>query len=73
VILHANLESWKQLAGRIANRNLTWDEWRHFFPDEKYRRTIRFMPWPLDIPESERMEARAWEQSHPREDDDLAL
>jgi hypothetical protein len=52
--LPLGLRDWRAQACRIANRNLTWDEWRQFFPDEPYRRTWRSFPWPSDLPEAER-------------------
>ena len=50
VLFDADLESWQRLAGRIANRNFTRDEWRQFFPDEPYRRTVPGIPLPTDDP-----------------------
>jgi WD40 repeat protein len=41
-------ESWQRLAGRIANRNFTRDEWRRFFPDQPYRPTFPDLPIPTD-------------------------
>ncbi len=47
--------SWARRAGQIANRNFTWDEWREYFPDQpSYRRTFRELPWPSDLPVTER-------------------
>ncbi len=46
VLWDADLESWKRLAGRIANRNLTRAEWRHYFPGEEYRPTFDNLPVP---------------------------
>ena len=46
VLYNAGLESWKSLAGRIANRNLTRAEWRQFFPDTPYRPTFDNLPVP---------------------------
>jgi WD40 repeat protein/tetratricopeptide (TPR) repeat protein len=34
-----DVASWRGLACRIANRNLTVQEWRRYFPNEKYRKT----------------------------------
>src|SRR5262249_40252150 len=52
VVFDADIDSWREKAGRIANRNLTWTEWKECFPDTHYRRTIRSLPWPHDLPES---------------------
>jgi hypothetical protein len=66
VLWDVDLGSWQRLAGRIANRNFTRDEWRQYFPDEEpYRRTIRSLPWPHDLSEVEREAAEAWEGEHP--------
>ena len=47
VLWDVDLESWQRIAGRIANRNFTWDEWGQFFPDEpKYRPTFPDLPVP---------------------------
>jgi hypothetical protein len=38
-------ESWQHLACRIANRNLSWDEWSRFIgPDVPYRRLCPELP-----------------------------
>src|SRR5262249_28785479 len=58
------LKSWLRIAGWIANRNFTRDEWRQCFPDEPYRRTIRTRPWPSDLTEAERKQAEARENEH---------
>jgi len=54
--------SWIEKAQRIANRNFTGDEWDRYYPDERYRRTIRSLPWPNDLPEDERQQAEASEK-----------
>ena len=41
-----DLESWQRIAGQIANRNFTRDEWRQYFPDEPYRPTFPELPVP---------------------------
>jgi hypothetical protein len=42
-----DLESWQCLAGRIANRNLTRDEWRRFLPEgTRYHPTFPELPIP---------------------------
>jgi hypothetical protein len=46
VLWDVDLESWQRLAGRIANRNFTRDEWRQYFPDEPYRPTFPDLPVP---------------------------
>ena len=44
-------ESWKRIAGEIANRNLTRQEWREYFPDEKtYHKTFDWLEPPQDTP-----------------------
>jgi hypothetical protein len=65
VLLDADPASWRAKVGRVANRNFTREEWRRFFLDTPYRRTIRSLPWPRDLPETERKQAEAWEQEHP--------
>jgi WD40 repeat protein len=47
-IWDVKLESWVALAGRIANRNFTREEWAQHFPDERYRQTIDELPMPPD-------------------------
>jgi WD40 repeat protein len=44
VLWDVDLESWRRIAGRIANRNFTRDEWRQYFPVEVYRRTFPELP-----------------------------
>jgi hypothetical protein len=44
-----DLESWKHLAGRVANRNLTRAEWEHYFPGQTYRKTFAELPEPPDV------------------------
>jgi len=54
--------SWIEKAQHIANRNFTADEWDRHYPGEPYRRTIRSLPWPNDLPEDERKQAEALEK-----------
>ena len=65
VLLDGDPASWRAKTGQVANRNFTRGEWRQFFPDTPYRRTIRSFPWPHDLPEAERKQAEAWEKGHP--------
>ncbi len=58
--LHADPESWQRVLEDTVNRNLTWAEWRRYFPSREnegeyqtYRRTIRSRPWPSDLPDEE--------------------
>jgi hypothetical protein len=46
VLWEVNFETWKQLAGQIANRNLSLNEWRRLFPNEAYRLTFPGLPAP---------------------------
>ena len=69
VLLDGDPASWRAKAGQVANRNFTREEWRQFFPDTPYRRTIRSFPWPHDLPEAERKQAEAWEKEHPEGSD----
>jgi WD40 repeat protein len=39
-----NIEEWKQLACRLAGRNLTQAEWEQFFPGDPYRATCEQYP-----------------------------
>jgi WD40 repeat protein len=41
-----NIETWKRRAGQIANRNLSLNEWRQFFPEMAYRTTFPVLPAP---------------------------
>ena len=48
VLFDIDPESWKERAGRIANRNLTREEWREYLPDTPYRATFAHLPSPPD-------------------------
>jgi WD40 repeat protein len=51
VLWHLDLEFWQRQAREIANRNLTQDEWRQYFPGMAYRRTFEDLPVPPgDLP-----------------------
>ena len=50
VLWDVDLESWQRIAGRIANRNFTRDEWRQYFPDEPYRADLPRPPRPAGGP-----------------------
>jgi WD40 repeat protein len=39
-----DFESWKRIAGQVANRNFTRDEWKKYLPDVPYRRTFEELP-----------------------------
>jgi hypothetical protein len=41
-----NFDSWRCLARRIVNRNLTRSEWRQYFPNTPYRPTFDDLPVP---------------------------
>jgi WD40 repeat protein len=70
VVFDVDPASWLRKAAHVANRNLTFDEWKRYFPGETtYRRTIRSLPWSGDIPERERIDAEAFEKEHPAEND----
>ena len=44
VLFDIDPKSWKERAGRIANRNLTREEWREYLPDTPYRATFAHLP-----------------------------
>jgi len=46
VLWDVDLESWHNQAEAIANRNLTRDEWRQYFPDTPYHATFSNLPLP---------------------------
>ena len=46
VLWNVDLQSWKRLAGQIANRNFTRDEWNQYFLGETYRKTFPELPSP---------------------------
>ena len=69
VLLDGDPASWRAKAGQVANRNFTRGEWRQFFPETPYRRTIRSLPWPHDLPEAEWKQAEAFEKEHPEGSD----
>jgi hypothetical protein len=49
VLFDVDLESWLRRAGRIANRNFTWKEWREYFPEAPYRATFPDLPVPPEV------------------------
>jgi hypothetical protein len=63
VVFDGDPASWRRKLERAANRNLTWEEWKEYFPDSPYRRTIRSRPWPRDLPDAERARAEAAEKA----------
>ena len=69
VLFDADPASWRRKAGQTANRNFTRLEWTQYFPETSYRRTIRSLPWPHDLPEAERKQAEAFEKEHPEGSD----
>ena len=69
VLFDADPASWRRKAGQTANRNFTRREWTRYFPETPYRRTIRSLPWPHDLPEAERKQAEAFEKEHPEGSD----
>ena len=68
VLLDGDPASWRGKAEQVANRNFTRGEWREFFPNTSYRRTIRTLPWPHDLPDSERKRAESAEDHRPEGD-----
>jgi len=54
-----NLESWRERACGIANRNLTYEEWTQFLGEESYRATCPTLPIDPNIVEAGRKRARA--------------
>ena len=64
VLFDTDPASWLRKAGQTASRNFTRLEWTRYFPETSYRRTIRSLPWPLDLPEAERKQAEAFEKEH---------
>jgi hypothetical protein len=58
VLFDVNFSSWQRIAGGIANRNFTGEEWRQYFHEEPYHRTFRKLPWPSDLPEEARVLAK---------------
>jgi WD40 repeat protein len=46
ILWDVDLESWKDRARRIANRNLTRAEWKQYLGDEPYRKTSPDLPVP---------------------------
>ena len=49
VLCDVDLESWQRRAGEIANRNLTREEWRDYFPETPYRATFPDLPVPPEV------------------------
>ena len=48
VLWDVDIESWKSRACRIANRNLSCEEWRQYLGDEPYQATCPDLPYPKD-------------------------
>jgi hypothetical protein len=69
VLFDADPASWRRKAAQTVNRNFTWLEWTQYFTKTTYRRTIRSLPWPHDLPEVERKPAEAFEKEHPEGSD----
>ena len=46
VLWNVDVESWKRIAGEIANLNFTGDESRQYLPDDGYHRTFSELPMP---------------------------
>ena len=46
ILWDVSLESWKDHACRIANRNFTPEEWRRYFGNKAYRKTCPNLPAP---------------------------
>jgi TIR domain/AAA ATPase domain len=68
VRVDASLNSWRRNAGRTANRNLTLAEWKQYYLESPYRRTVRSLPWPHDLLGKEREDAEKWEKANPEKD-----
>jgi WD40 repeat protein len=58
VLWDLDLNSWQRKAAQIANRNLTRDEWRQYFPDEPYRVTFPEFPPAPEASSNDRTRAR---------------
>ena len=43
--------SWRERARKIANRNMTREEWRTYMGERPYRKIFEDLPEPLDAPE----------------------
>ena len=61
--------SWRRKAAQTVNRNLRGYEWAQYFHEVPYRRTIRSLPFPLDLSVDGRGKAEAFEKAHPEEDE----
>ena len=72
VLWDVDLESWQRLAGQIANRNFTRDEWRQYFPDEPYRRTFPCLPDGPGVAEARRGHESSSPGSPPRAGTEIA-
>jgi WD40 repeat protein len=48
ILWDMKLESWMTAACRVANRNLTRQEWRRYFADQSYRKTCPNLPEPKE-------------------------
>ena len=47
VLWDVDSSSWVRRAEKVANRNLSLDEWRQYFPGESYRPTFLELPFPV--------------------------
>jgi hypothetical protein len=59
ILWDVSFESWEARACRIANRNLTREEWGQFMGDEPYRKTCPDLPIHPSVIEAGRERARA--------------
>jgi hypothetical protein len=50
-------DNWKSMACRIANRNLTWQEWQLYLPGRPYELTCPNLP-----PHPSAVEAGLWSE-----------
>jgi WD40 repeat protein len=61
VFLDGDPKSWQAKLKKVVNRNFTWTEWREYFSDTPYHRTICHLPLPYDLPYTEVSQPQASE------------
>jgi len=57
-IWNLQLEELIKFAKGVVGRNMTWEEWRRYFPREPYRKTVDNLPVPRSIIDTMLMQAQ---------------
>ena len=63
ILWDVRFASWQAQACQLANRNLSWEEWRQYLGDEPYHKTCAAAPVHPSVLEAARNQARAGDQA----------